>query len=1010
MFDYTPEAKYSETSSLAKLNNLLPDDEHKMDIINYYNKHVKYMHGISASLSMLDYFSYHKDKTYNVVKTTRAGFTTNCILSSLFLNKRILLVAPTNKILYETVHEAYKLFIEISKTYGTKLVRPIPNNKDGCSCVVKALKDNPQLSILPYISSSDCVKCSSEFNTFPLGFHEFPFMSNLNTCVVKTMLAESDRYVSHYPDILTITYDKFSALSTNSKDTLFKELISKVDIIVFDELGDYLSKSYNGFEFYTETSDSHTTEKKDHNFILNYLVERVPFIKNTSSKTIMLHLLKTYIFPFVEKTFIPATSGKYPRLIVNPLAFEPISEKIPIGPVTKIMSASKQYILSKKYREYYQVIESMTIDNEPPELITLLIKLLDLMTKKQLLLYEQNTTKYNPRYLTIKSLFISNAKDELIENLNNWSYPGKIIIFSDATMPSHNLNRYTARKIKNIFYGDPANNNKSLLMFHDKTIQNFSKNQYFNNMDFRSLIFERLQQVLKLNYYGNEVIWAPSKDIAQDLSTTLNCLGIPTCSHLAPTPDAVMITYYGSTFTRGVKSERRYQILLGKASKPKNSFRHIAYMRRNDWSFLSEQDLNSLSAKEGVSYDDFTYTINDFNKDLSAPLKTDDFYKDITIYQDVPEVLTNYFNHLSNSIQKEKVYMDTWQAASRAKNPTGETRSVNICIGWSQSDVYELLQWGSNTSISYTLNNSKRLLKTQRNAIPIPNVLSNTDTAFIRHWLSGCEIPTSQIGFNENFIEGLRELVIEKESVSLEELWSAVQHNNIDFSHLTDTHTNGYLIGAVNSMLLYEIGEDIEVLQHTPINYTFSYNPTPTTTRKKKYHINYAEYLNILEILRTIYLFDSETVSYSDIRHNISSKKISTPTLHELWDIIISNNIFESSTWSIVDEKIVKTTSIAIEQEEIKKIVEKRFSRSPETIDLAEYIVDWYYNDPLTHEIDLYSIADDIPSLLIYTYTRDVITNFISSPEYREIVDFGLYCDIEQTPENIIFTRNTIVY
>jgi len=989
--------------------------------MQYYNAHPNYLHGIASSLSMLNYFESHKDKTYNVIKTTRAGFTTNCILSSLYLNKRVLLVAPTNKILYETIRDAYKIYRDTITHDMSKVIRPIPNNKDGCSCVVNALKTNPQLEILPYISSDDCASCSSSYKTFPIGMPQFVFMSNQSTCVVKTMLEEHEqqRYDNHPPDVLTITYDKFSSLSSNAKDTLFKSLIDKVDIIVFDEIGDYLSKSFNGFEFFTEITDCYNNiTKQDSSILKDYFINTIPLIKSPSSKKIITHLLKTYIFPFLEKSLTPASSGSFPRLLLNPLTFEPISDSVKLGPVSKQMSASKQVILSKKYREYYQVIEDLAIAKEPTKLIELLIHFLDLMTKKQFLLYEQSTTRYHPTRQTSKSLFISSAKDELVSNLNNWSLPDKTIIFSDATMPSHNLQNYTARKIKNIFYGDPAKNNKSLLMFHDPTIPHFSKTLYFNNVPFRNLLLSRIETFLSQNYYGNEVIWCPSKDIATDLSLTLNRMNIPTCTHLNPDPNSVLITYFGSIFTRGVKSERRFQIILGKANKPKNSFKHIAYMRRADWDFLSPQDLNQLSAKENIPFEEFKDLITDFNQNIAIPLrKTNDFYNDLTIFKDLPPNLTTYFQHFSDSIQKEKTYMDTWQAASRAKNPTGETRSVNVCIGWTESDLHELLQWGSNTSISYSISTHKRLLKTQRNSIPTPPVISNPDISFIRHWLSGCEIPQSYIGFNESFLAGFRELIIEKERITLEELWSALQHNNLEFSHSSDTFNNGYLIGAVNALLFYDIGDDItveKVVDSDPTSLIFEYTPSSPKPRSKRFSINTSEYLNILEVLRAIHLFSpknpTDPITYSDIRNFISKKKIPTSLLHELWEIIIYQDLFAGSTWLIPldTETIIKTTSPSLEQNHLISQSQSLFSGDEHL--LVEHIINWYYNEPLIHEIDVFSISDSHSSFYVNSHTHSILSSLLSSPSYLHLQEYGLNCDIEKVNNNIILTRNTIVY
>lgn len=979
-------------SELGRLIDSLPDDERKSNIINYYYKNNEYLKGLSRSMKMLDYFISHKEKAYNVVKTTRAGFTTNCILSALIKNKKILLVAPTNKILYDTVLNSYNLYVKITGDFK-KYIRPIPNNRDGCSCVMNKIKSYPQLNILPYISSEDCATCT-KYNNFKLSLPKLPISSTYSHCIIKTMLSEQEYSPEYSPDVLTITYDKFATLGKNKKSLLFKELISKVDIIVFDEIGEYLSKSYQGFEIFKESE----YEKFDDKHITSILISHIPLIKNPSSKKVIFHLYGEYIIPFLS--FLSKNySGNFPRLEINPLTQIITETDVPVTPtITRDMIINKQMALQKKYREYYNTIESLLIDNESSELILLLINLLNLMTKKQLLFYDLNTAKYYPKYNKIKSIYISSAKDEIIENLINWSQDNnKIIIFSDATMPAHNLHGYNARKVKNIFYGDPASNNKSSLIFHDTSISQFSKYAYFNRYNYREILISRLIELLKLNYYGNEVIWTSSKDIASDISSILNVNGIPTCTHNNPESHSVMITYYGSTFTRGVESSRRYQILIGKSIKPQNSFKHIAYMRRNSWNIISEKDLNYLSSKESIPITVYQNLIKNWSNTVSL----NDY---IIMDNKIPPKLNNYFEHLSSSIQKEKIYMDSWQAASRVKDPISETRSINICLGWTLNEIYEMIKWGTNESISYSPISSSRILKTQRNLIPQPYVVSSDDITQISSWINNQEIKPINIGFNENIIEGIRNIVKENKEATLEDVWIALCKNNIEFNNNTDTHNNGYLIGAINSAILYNIGDDIEI---TP-DYIFKYNPF-TKPKPKSYTIRRSEFLNILEVLRSIYLINSEIVSYRDVRHFISPKKIPNSILKEIWEIIIDNNIFVSSTWIIEGKKIRKTTSEKLEYENLKDLMSLRLKPYPNAHEVCKYILEWYYNEKTLYETNLNILSDSIPRFYHnLPALKDITETLLNSDEWKE---FNIPCDIEKTSDgNIIFTRSSIVY
>ncbi len=1000
--DFSEESAIDPNSDLGKLLNLLPDDDRKPNIMNYYYNHKGFLPGISRAVRMLDYFESHKDHTYNVVKTTRAGFTTNCILSALFKNKKILLVAPTNKILYETVTKAYDIYNEVTGDIK-KLIRPIPNNKDGCSCVVNKLKNYPQLDYLPFLSSEDCKKCSDEYSSLPLGALRFKFRSSTSKlCILKTMLKEQDVYQDNYaPDILTITYDKLSSIKGNGeKSTLFKELISKSDIIVFDEIGDYLSRSYEGLEFYTESNSN----IKNPDYYKNILVSRIPLIRDTSSRNIITHFYDFYITPFFEFLSKHQT-GDFPKIINNPLTESHMVEKLNVTPdIKKNILLNKQEILRLKYREYYQTIEGLALDNEPKELITLLLSLLNIMGKKQFMLYEVNTVKYSPKKTKIKSLYISSTKNDLMDTLNEYSFKDKIIIISDATMPVNNLKEYTAKPIKNIFYGDPSNNNKSLLMFHDTTITNFSKSAYFRSTPYRDILFTRILDTLKLDYYGNEVIWTSSKDVASDLSSTLNYLNVPTCTFENPKSDSVMVSYYGSSFTRGVESNRRFQILLGKANKPRDSYKHIAFLRRNEWGFITDKELNILSAKENVPYDDFMDEVKKWNNKVML----DDY---IFLDKTIPPNLKEYFNLLSYSVLKEKVYMDSWQAASRVKDPAGEKRSINICIGWNINEVRDIIKWGSNNTITYSLS-GKRLIKTQDNLIPIPQVLSSPDLTPIRDWINNKIIKPSHIGFTENIITGIKELVAERSSVTLEEVWLSLCDNNMEFSNTSDKSNNGYLIGAINSAIQYNIEEDIEIIKITPTNYIFNFSPK-NPRKTKKYYINKAEFINILEILRAIYLSHETTINFSDIRHFISEKKIPTKLLHELYDIITDPKLdfFNGSTWKVNNGTITKHLSEDIEYNNCYDLIRTRYKNNYPYYELVKYLIEWYYHERTLYEIDADYISSNVPMFINnHELVKNIIIHIQSSDEWAELYRHGLKCDISTPADNIIFTRQNIVY
>lgn len=979
-------------TDLVNLIASLPDDDRKDKIRDYYYHHIHYLPGISRSMRMFDYFNTHKQNAYNVIKTTRAGFTTNCILTALFKNKKILLVAPTNKILYDTVLKAYDLYVNVSKDFK-KMIRPIPNNIDGCSCVVDKLATYPNLKLLPFVSADDCEHCNT-YKHFSMGMPKFPVMSTTSHCIIKTMLEEKDYSGDSYlPDVITITYDKFATLGNSKRSNFFKSLIDNVDVIIFDEIGDYLSKSYQGWEFFREENDK-TTLNSD--IILNYLVAEIPNIKNESSKHIMIRFFNEYIMPFFNKTIKLNESGKFPKIIYNSLIYEQFEEKVKFSNYPRIYRASKQELLSKKYREYYETIESLALDNEKNEMIIMLLNLLRIMSKTQLLIYDMTTVKYNPKKTAVHTISITPAHDTLMSNLNKWSDNNKIVVFSDATMPVNNFSSFKAKPIKQIFYGDPSNNNKSLLIYHDQTITNFSKNAFFNSYTYRQNIFNRLTDIIKQDYYGNEVIWAPSKDVATDISILLKTEGIPTCTPTdKPNSAAILITYYGSSYTRGIESNRRIQILLGKASIPRSAMNHVAYMRRGDWSFLADMDLKFLASQEGLSFSDYVKTI----KDWSKRIEHNDY---IFFREELPVSLYKYFELLQNTLVKEKAYMNSWQAASRSKEPTARNRSVVVCLGWNIEDVHELIRWGSNETISYTPVSGKRLLKTQKNAVPIPNIISSDSFSHIRKWINNNDINPTEIGFNSTMYMTIKQLLSEKNVASLSDIWLSLCHNNIEFDNNSDKENNGYLISTLNVTLMF--APDIQMVPITNRQPLFIIVDNPP----KKYLINKTEYDDLLYILQHINLIPSP-VSYKDIRDSLPVDKFSNRYLDELWELLLNNNVFNNSTWEVYTDKIIKHTSEYIEQKNLKKQVHKLYENYELSSVIAYHLIEFYFNQKDIYEINTASISDLIPN---YTSEQVFLSAYAlhSDHRFKQLRSQGLELEIIPSLDSITFSRKNIVY
>ena len=136
-----------------------------------------------------------------VHKSTRSGFTTSAIAAARKIKKRILCVAPTNRILEETVKEA---------SNGEAIIIAANNH---CTRIQETIGNDRFLEMLP-VPLPDCSGCA-EFGI----------------CPITRIIKEKGK------TIIGITYPKLEALML-SKSIIAREIkkeLSKVDIVMLDE-------------------------------------------------------------------------------------------------------------------------------------------------------------------------------------------------------------------------------------------------------------------------------------------------------------------------------------------------------------------------------------------------------------------------------------------------------------------------------------------------------------------------------------------------------------------------------------------------------------------------------------------------------------------------------------------------------------------------------------------------------------------------------------------------------
>jgi hypothetical protein len=962
--------------------------------VNFNNTHL-YVSQIANALKVIDNAFKFPEYAYNLIKTTRAGCTTSMGMATLIRNKSILIVEPTNKIAYDVVEEVHENYERLTLDF-TKKRRAIPSNKDGCSFVQSKIFAYENLKEMPYIISKACDGCK-EHSSYPIGQKSIPKATREN-CTIKTMMDETKEYgTSWKPDILTITYDKLLSLKYGQRGEYFKKLIDNVDIILFDEIGDFVSNSDNGIELKKVTTTSGYVEVKNIAKIMNSIKMKLFIDMEEHQRVVFTEFIQEFVRPFINEVCIPAIDNEILPVYIDNSPFQQklCKAKIKQGNITKTMLVPKLEALENKIIEIYELLEELIYyaTDEKKDLIIWLINIMKIMTCKTLVVYETHGLVHNDDRTEseIDYIKLSPMIDEKVKELAEFTH-NKVVFFTDATMPCYNFDAF-GKRFSDFYFGDPNKTNQNLLMVNDKNVERFSNHKWFKDSNYRKLIMIKIEQ--SLYYFGEKgiIIWTPNIKICNSVIKELTKRGIEVQSgdedinfseitdlygkynkysnKLKSKKDPrVMVTYYGGSIARGVETKQLYQIMLGKANKPKGSYKHLAYMQRVQWEAFDDRVIESMALEFELTTGEFKRKINSwmrkkYNKDKVIMKKT------------LPLELKTYFEKYAEVIQMEKTYMDTWQAGSRAKDSKGIERCVLLCLGWNTKDIWEMVKWGSNKSVKYipfrdTLN---RTLLNQENIIAPPNAIEIVDYVEIKKWFEGGDIVNDCVGFSDDLDNGIMEMLIRgRKYVTTEEIWMELS-KNLPVGNLSEDYTNGYLIGTIRAFLLYnDFGEDIickennsSIYKFTSPKYTFTLSKTPKIIKSNhkmydKFLISkYNDIRLISEILKTVYRIKKDKVSLSDILNY--NKKLSKPeftmtknpviTIKRIYNFMYSKNLLLGTSWKFVDrmrkgkmifdiQKNMKETAYDIIIGTAPVDVKKKLRLKDRKV--IECIIDWNYN------------------------------------------------------------------
>lgn len=841
-----------------------------------------------------------KDTAYNVVKTTRAGYTTNAIIASMEADSKILVIEPTNKIAIETVEKASALYFNMDGADQSKTIRHLSGNAIGCSITKERISKFPTLKEMPYIRSRDCSKC--DIDIFELNMKFLP-ESNQHCCQIKTIMEEEevakDNEEKYCPDVCTITYDKLITLlnAKNKKSKFFIDLIGRFDVILFDEFGSYLTQEEPSIEVFRKETIRKTSDKKESveiRRIEDKVNEIIEFINELNDEKFVEDFKKfngECIQPFISHTIKEILDkDDYPHQQWNHIAQH--AKLIKIKGSEKPREVSLCEATSYKLSEWYSTLESMVEQSNSEDevnAIKFLIELMQVMSSEMLLAYRADNYDYKYE-AKIECIKIINKEGFLIENLQKFIKQHQITLFTDATMPSFDFDKKIENKsVKQIMFGDPAKTNSKMLLALNTNIKKYSKTGWYKKHDYKMSILHEIQRIIERYGPDNIIIWIPSKDVHEELSTELECSEIPIKNNKKDS--GVLLTYYLSTFTRGVESDRKIGISIGTAMMPINALKHLAYMYRDHYNFLPINEWERLAKEAGLTLKKFIQIIEDF------------FYKKFNGHH-IPTIIEpakKLFELTSEGIQKERTNANTWQSISRSKDPEGKERSVVFCLGWNAQDIVDIKKQGG--VIKHISNELIRTSYSQDTMISAPKSIKyDKDLSQIDSWMDGNDIEEDCIGFLIDIREGILEMCFRQpdQKISLEEVWLNID-KNLQVEYGTPNEHNGYLIGTIRTLIACNLFEYVTVTEPSKGNFEFKLdlNKSPQLPPPKFKNLN-AEL--IIRILRLAYMNENDRVTYSNIRNAIrkyTEIEISDKDIKKALRAIERYGFLNFSTWTM---------------------------------------------------------------------------------------------------------------
>ena len=302
-----------------------------------------------------------------------------------------------------------------------------------------------------------------------------------------------------------------------------------------------------------------------------------------------------------------------------------------------------------------------------------------------------------------------------------------------------------------------------------------------------------------------------------------------------------------------------------------------------------------MADRREMGIDDYKAVLEGWNREVRKD-------GELFMVNDVPEIVEDYFEHYAEAIQKEKTYGDTWQAGSRAKDSLAKVRSVLVCLGWRDSDIWEMIKWGGTRSIKYKIGGGEvvRTVEGQRTVIGPPNVIHLDCMDRILDWMNGGALVSDVVGFDVDLQGGILNMLMYSDVVTSAEVWINLSRN-MGIGYGSEGSRNGYMVGAVRTFMAYnEFDRYIDCKEVGHGSFVFERADEDKVVEGK---IGTYEMEIMLKVLKSAFLIKKDRVTLGDLKNRGSMTEVQIQMA--LYNIV-KFEILRGSNWEINNKSRMK--------------------------------------------------------------------------------------------------------